>query len=87
MTDRGFTIRAAHYGEAVTRLMADPIVIDMAAGLAGVPMTALAHEDGTPRFEFMNGANREYHARGGTDGAHIGGIAEALLNLLAAKEA
>lgn len=78
------TIRAAHYGEAVARLMADPIIIDMAGGLAGVPLDTLTHPDGTARFEFMQGANAEYRNRGGKDGAHIGGIAEALLKLIGA---
>lgn len=78
------TIRAAHYDEAVNRLVDDPVVRAMAADLiaAEVRMELLAHDDGTPRFEFMNGANAEYRARGGTDGAHIGAIGEAILKIL-----
>jgi hypothetical protein len=77
-------IRAAHYGEVEARLMKDPIVIAMAKGLAGVPVDQMVHPgfDGTPRFEFMQAANREYRERGGQDGGHIGAVAHALLNLL-----
>lgn len=77
-------IKAAHYGEVVTKLMADPIIIDMAGGLKGVPMDKLAHDDGGPRFEFMQGANREFDKRGGGKDLplHIGAVAEALLELL-----
>jgi hypothetical protein len=77
------TIRAAHYGETVDQLKADPIVHAMAAGLAGVPRDELAHPDGTPRHEFMGHANAEYHdVRGGLVYGHIGAVAEALLGLL-----
>lgn len=78
-------MRAAHYNEAVDRLMDDPVVRMMAADLirADVRTALLAHDDGTPRFEFMTGANEEYRARGGTDSAHIGAIAEAILKILA----
>ena len=79
-------IRAAHYSETEQRLAQDPIVIAMARGLAGVPTEDLAHEDGTPRFEFMQAANRTYRQRGGTDGGHIGAVARALLNLRAVDE-
>jgi hypothetical protein len=64
--------------------MKDPIIIDMAGGLKGVPMSELVHDgpDSTPRFEFMTAANAEYRKRGGKDGGHIGAVAEALLRLL-----
>jgi hypothetical protein len=78
-------IRAAHYGETVAALMADPIIIDMAAGLAAVPMDKIVHPAGGARHEFMMAALDEYHTRGGKIGTHIGGPAEALLNLLGAE--
>lgn len=76
-------IEAPHYEETRIRLMADPIVQDMAEGLRGVPTGQMAHESGNPRFEFMQAANHEYRRRGGQDGGHIGAIAEALLRILA----
>lgn len=82
----GSVIRAAHYDETVKALVADPIVIDMAGGLAGVPVSELAHDGGTPRFEFMQAANAEYKSRGGEGGGHIGAVAEALLKLLEAAQ-
>lgn len=75
-------IEARHYGDARRVLRNDPIVKDMARGLVDVPLDALTHEDGSPRFEFMQRANREYAKRGGTNQAHIGGVAEALLMIL-----
>ena len=77
-------IKAKHYGETEARLAKDPIVKEMAKGLAGVPMDEMVHEDGeTPRFEFMQAANAEYRERGGEDGGHIGAVANALLKVLA----
>ena len=32
----------------------------MAAGVAAVPLPEIAHEDGTPRFAFMQQANRSF---------------------------
>lgn len=84
-------IESADYEQTRQRLMKDPIIIDMAGGLKGVPKSELAHGDipkyktdpwPTPRFEFMMAANKEYRERGGTDGGHIGAVAEALLRLL-----
>jgi hypothetical protein len=76
------TIRAAHYGETVEQLKADPIVHAMAAAVAGSPRDELAHPDGTPRHEFMGHANAEYDLRGGRVTGHLGAVAEALLALL-----
>lgn len=71
-------IRDTHYDEVEAQLRDDPIVIDMAATLPDEPMEFL-HEDGTPRFEFMQAANREYDRRGGTiTERHIGAVARAL---------
>jgi hypothetical protein len=74
-------IEAAHYGEARRALTQDPIVQDMAHGLAYVPRSTLVHDDGTPRFEFMTRANAEYARRGGKGQAHMGAVAEALMLL------
>jgi hypothetical protein len=81
-------IESADYEETRQRLMLDPIVMDMAEGLRGVPKEQLVHNEDpddprpTPRFEFMMAANTEYKNRGGTDGGHIGAIAEVLLRLI-----
>lgn len=80
-------IEAGHYEEARRALMADPVVQDMAEGVRWATVRAdLAHADGTPRFEFMTAASREYFARGGTYSAdrplHIGAVAEAILRIL-----
>jgi hypothetical protein len=75
-------IEASHYQEARNVLAEDPIVWGMLKGLEGVPVTDLAHGPGEPRFEFMMAANREYAARGGTNQAHIGAVAEVILTLL-----
>jgi len=82
-----YGIEAEHYGQTRKALKADPIIRDMAGGLAGVPMSELVHEEGTPRHEFMMAALREYQARGGQIGTHIGGPAEALLELLREENA
>lgn len=76
------TIRAAHYSETEQRLAEDPIVHDLAAGLLREDRAELAHEDGTPRHEFMGAANARYRELGGTDGGHLGAIPSALLALL-----
>jgi hypothetical protein len=80
------TIEDEHYGETRRALMADPIIRDMAEGVRHMATWDLAHADGAPRFEFMNGALREYKRRGGTIPTHIGGPAEAILALLAGAD-
>jgi hypothetical protein len=84
-------IESADYEQTRQRLMKDPIIIAMAKEMAGHPKSELAHGElpkykddpwPTPRFEFMMAANSEYRERGGTDGGHIGAVAEALLRLL-----
>lgn len=80
-------IEARHYSETRERLAQDPIVRAMAAGL---PVSLLedgsiTHESGTPRFGFMQAANAEYRARGGQDGGHIGGVAEAVIAVLKSR--
>jgi hypothetical protein len=85
------TIESEDYEITRQRLMKDPIIIDMAGGLKNEPVEGLCHGElpkyktdpwPTPRFEFMMAANAEYRERGGTDGGHIGAVAEALLRLI-----
>lgn len=84
-------IESPDYEETRQRLMKDPIIIAMAKGLKGAPINDIAHvhnlddpfnPNPTPRFEFMMAANSEYRSRGGTDGGHMGAVAEALLRLM-----
>ncbi|WP_433242593.1 hypothetical protein [Actinomadura nitritigenes] len=76
-------IRSADYDETVTKLMADPIIRDMAKGLANEKLADLQHDEtGTPRHGFMMPALDEYKRRGGKIESHIGGPAEALLRIL-----
>lgn len=77
-------MEAAHYGETRQRLMRDPIVAKMASEIEAFDpkLERFLHEDGTPRFEFMQRANREYRDRGGKDGGHIGAVAEAIRDLI-----
>ena len=42
------------------RIKGNPVIIQMAAGVATVPLADLADEDGTPRFAFMQRANRAF---------------------------
>lgn len=80
-------IEAAHYKQARRTLQNDPIIRDMAAGLAGEPLDTIQHRGSeTPRFDFMQASNREYEKRGGTFKAHFGAVAEAILLVLKEKE-
>lgn len=71
-----------NYRNNERRLMFEKIVIDMAHGLRDVDVSDITHEDGTPRFNFMQSANAEYHSRGGKDNESIGAVATVLLRLL-----
>ncbi|QAY03008.1 hypothetical protein SEA_GEMMA_82 [Mycobacterium phage Gemma] len=75
-------IESEEYEETRQRLTQDPIVIAMAEDVRNLNRDQIAHEGGTPRFEFMQAANQEYAMRGGTDGGHIGAIAEAIIRVL-----
>ena len=75
-------IRDKHYGEAVTTLANDPIVINMALAMQGTPREQMADSSAGPSFDFMQAANREYDNRGGTFHAHIGAVAEAIFKIL-----
>jgi hypothetical protein len=48
------------YAQAETRLRANPIIQNLAAGVVTTPIAEMAHEDGTPRHEFMMAANRQF---------------------------
>jgi len=81
-------IESADYENTRQRLMKDPIVITMAeeiATLASGVRTEMVHEGGNPKSDFMMAANKEYRKRGGTDGGHIGAIAEAIFRLVDSK--
>ena len=80
------------YQAARDRIKGNPVISMMAAGIAAVPLAQIAHEDGTPRFEFMQQANRAFddaQARNaGNPGyqpypagapRHLGLVAEAVL--------
>ena len=48
------------YQNAHDRIKGNPVIRMMAASVATVPLAQIAHEDGTPRFEFMQQANRAF---------------------------
>lgn len=76
-------IEAAHYEEDRQALMKDPIVIKMEEELydPSVPFHTMVDSEDHPTFAFMQLCNREYSTRGGKIGAHIGGVAEAIVRL------
>jgi hypothetical protein len=53
-------LESPDYQIARDRIKGNPVISKMAAGVATVPLAELAHEDGTPRFEFMQHANRTF---------------------------
>lgn len=65
------------------RLKSDPIVQQLTHDVrqSGDPISAFAHDNGTPRNEFMHASNQRYRELGGTDGGHLGAIANAVLAL------
>jgi hypothetical protein len=80
------------YQVARDQIKTNPVIITMAAGVATVPLAELAHQDGTPRFEFMQRANRAFDQAEAQNAGnpcyepypadaprHIGLIAEAVL--------
>ena len=85
-------IESADYHIARDRIKGNPVITQMAAGVATVPLAELAHQDGTPRFEFMqranrvfdqaqlqNAENRRYQPYPADAPRHLGLIAEAVL--------
>ena len=53
-------LESPDYQVARDRIKGNPVVSKMAAGIATVPLAELAHEDGTPRFAFMQHASRAF---------------------------
>jgi hypothetical protein len=53
-------IESPRYQIARDRIKDNPIISQMAAGVATVPLAELADQDGTPRFAFMQHANRAF---------------------------
>ena len=53
-------LESADYQIAHDRIKGNPVISKMAAGVATVPLAELAHQDGTPRFAFMQHANRAF---------------------------
>jgi hypothetical protein len=85
-------LEGPEYQAARDRIKGNPVISMIAAGIAAVPLAQIAHEDGTPRFEFMQQANRAFddaQARNaGNPGyqpypagapRHLGLVAEAVL--------
>lgn len=82
------TIKAAHYDETEERFARNPIVIEMAEEIPSGELAACTHEDGSPNFNFMQGANAEYDERlkgrglgPSSEPRHIGAVAHAILKL------
>ena len=80
------------YQAARDQIKGNPIIGQMAAGVATIPLADLAHPDGTPRFAFLQHANHTFdqaEARNARNPAyqpypadahrHLGLIAEAIL--------
>jgi hypothetical protein len=80
------------YQDARDRIKGNPVISMMAVGVATVALAEIAHEDGTPRFEFMQQANRAFDDAEGRNAGnpgyqpypadahrHLGLIAEAVL--------
>lgn len=74
-------LEAAHYQEARDRLAADPIVVAMANQIPDEVLAELTHADGTVTHDFMSNSNDEYARRGGRDFAHLGAVAEAIVQI------
>jgi hypothetical protein len=85
-------LESPRYQIARDRIKGNAVIIKMAAGVATVPLAELAHQDGTPRFAFLQHANRVFdHAESQNAGnpryepyppgapKHLGLIAEAVL--------
>ena len=53
-------LEGPEYQAARDRIKGNPVISQMAAGVATVPLAELAHEDGTPHFAFMQHANRAF---------------------------
>jgi hypothetical protein len=93
-------IESPHYQAARDQIRGNPLIAQLAAGIATVPLASLAHDDGTPRFAFMQQANHAFDQAQAHNAAnpryqpyppgaprHLGLIAEALLAERAATRA
>ncbi|HEY2261235.1 MAG TPA: hypothetical protein VGI96_01270 [Streptosporangiaceae bacterium] len=80
------------YQAARDKIKGNPIIAQMAAGVAPIPLADLAHQDGTPRFAFLqhairtfdqaeqrNAGNPSYQPYPDDAPRHLGLIAEAIL--------
>ena len=54
-------LESPHYQNARDQIKGNPIISQMAAGVATVALAELAHPDGTPRFAFIQQANRTFN--------------------------
>ncbi|HCU91815.1 MAG TPA: hypothetical protein DHU96_03395 [Actinobacteria bacterium] len=85
-------LESLDYQIARDRIKGNPVISKMAAGVATVPLADLAHQDGTPRFAFMQRANHVFDAAESQNAGnpcyepypagaprHLGLIAEAVL--------
>jgi hypothetical protein len=53
-------LESPEYQIAGDRIRGNPVITTMAAGVATVPLADLAHQDGTPRFAFLQQASRAF---------------------------
>lgn len=85
-------LESPDYQAARNRIKGNLVISMMAAGVATMPLAELAHQDGTPRFTFMqranrafddaearNAGNRSYEPYPADAPRHLGLIAEAVL--------
>lgn len=54
------TLESPEHRAARDRIRGNLIIAQMGAQVAAIPLASLAHEDGTPRFEFIQRANRAF---------------------------
>jgi hypothetical protein len=85
-------LESRDYQDVRDRIKGNPVIAMMAAGVAAVPLAEITHQDGTPRFAFLQQASRAFddaEARNAGNPActpypedahrHLGLIAEAIL--------
>jgi hypothetical protein len=53
-------LESPHYQIARDQIKGNPVITSMAVGVATVALAELAHQDGTPRFAFLQHANRAF---------------------------
>jgi hypothetical protein len=83
-------IESADYEQTRQRLMADPIVREMARGLRTVPLDNMVHDGDydSPRHEFTLSALDTYNKRNPdrSQPLHIGAVAEVLLRFMRLRD-